>query len=65
MSDPFSMPAIQRPLSRREVLWNELEQLHEHLLMEPPTATLTLEDLEAEVERLRLLLGDVQHASNE
>ena len=64
MSDAFttstsSHPA-QRPLSRREILWQELEQLHQRLLMDRPTATLTLEDLEAEVERVRLLLAGVQ-----
>jgi hypothetical protein len=66
MSDAFppstSRSTAQRPLSRREILWEELEQLHERLLIDPPTATLTLEELEAEVERLRLLLAGMQCA---
>ena len=33
--------------------------------MDPPTATLIFEDLEAEVERVRLLLVGVQHAPSE
>jgi hypothetical protein len=61
MSNSFttstSPSSAQRPPSRRVILWAELEQLHERLLMAPPTATLTLEDLEAEVERLRQLLA--------
>lgn len=61
MSDPFTPPpqlsSASRPASRRDVLWNELEALHAQLHMAPPTATLTLEDLEAEVERLRQLLA--------
>jgi hypothetical protein len=69
MSDSFTISTspspAQRPPSRREILWVELEQLHERLLMDPPTATLTLEDLEAEVERVRLLLVGVQHAPSE
>ena len=69
MSDAFppsmSRSTAQRPLSRRVILWGELEQLHERLLMEPPTATLTLEELEAEVERLRLLLAGMQRAAIE
>jgi len=39
MSDPFttSRPAqAQRPPSRREVLWNELEALHAQLQLPPP-----------------------------
>jgi hypothetical protein len=69
MSDSFtistSAPPVQRSPSRRHILWEDLEQLHERRLMDPPIATLTLEDLEAEVERVRLLLRGVQHASNE
>lgn len=56
MSDSFQSttpPSEPRPPSRRVILWDALEQLHERLLLDPPTATLTLEDLEAEVERLR------------
>jgi hypothetical protein len=63
MSDSFtsstSPSPAQRP-SRRVILWDELERLHERLLMDPPTATLTLEDLEAEVERLRQLLASME-----
>ena len=47
-------PTSPRPPSRRVVLWDELEQVHAQLGMAPPTATLTIEDLEAEVERLRV-----------
>lgn len=69
MSDSFTLSTspspAQRPPSRRQILWEELEQLHERLLMDPPTATLTLEDLEAEVERVRLLLVGVQHVPSE
>lgn len=49
----------RRP-SRREVLWNELEQLHAQLGLPTPTATYILEDLEAEVERLRTLVAPEQ-----
>jgi hypothetical protein len=45
----FSQPTGHRPPSRREVLWNELEQLHAQLGIEPPTGTYTLEALEEEV----------------
>jgi hypothetical protein len=55
-------PATPRPPSRRVVLWDELEQLHAQLGMAPPTATYVLEDLEAEVERLRSLAGAEQDA---
>jgi len=69
MSDSFTLSTsrspAQRPPSHRQILWEELEQLHERLLMDLPIATLTLEDLEAEVARVRLLLRGVQHASNE
>jgi hypothetical protein len=65
MSDSFTSsksPTSFAP-SRRVILWDELEQLHQRLLMDPPTVTLTLEDLEAEVERLRQLLAGMQNAS--
>jgi hypothetical protein len=69
MSDSFttstSPSSTQRPASRRVMLWTELEQLPERLLMDPLTATLTLEDLEAEVERLRLLLAGMHGSSGE
>ena len=45
----FQQPTGSRPLSRREVLWNELDRLHAQLGIDPPTATYMLEDLEAEV----------------
>jgi hypothetical protein len=68
MSDSFTISTspspAQRP-SRRVILWDELERLHEGLLMDPPTATLTLEDLEAEVERLRQLLAGIHESSAE
>jgi hypothetical protein len=68
MSDSFTSPmspsSAQRP-SRRVILWDELERLHERLLMDPPIATLTLEDLEAEVERLRQLLAGIHESSDE
>jgi hypothetical protein len=48
----FHQPT-DRPLSRRTVLWDELERVHEQLELAPPTATLTLEALEAKVDRLR------------
>jgi hypothetical protein len=48
----FQQPT-DRPPSRRTVLWDELERLHEQLELPPPTATLTLEALEAEVNRLK------------
>jgi hypothetical protein len=44
----------ERPPSRRTILWNELEALHAQLQLPPPTATYTLEDLEAACARLRL-----------
>jgi hypothetical protein len=56
MVDPFttSRPALaQRPPSRREVLWNELESLHARLQLPPPTETYTIEELEDVVARLR------------
>jgi len=68
MSDSFtsstSPSPAQRP-SRRVILWDAWERLHERLLMDPPTATLTLEDLEADVERLRQLLAGIHESSDE
>ena len=68
MSDSFTISTspspAQRPPSRREILWDELERLHERRLMDPPTATLTLEDLEADVERLRQLLAGIHESSD-
>ena len=61
MSDPFttSRPAqAQRPPSRREVLWNELEALHVQLQLPTPTETYTIEELEEVVARLRAQLED-------
>ena len=56
MSDPFTTPRpapVQRPPSRREVLWNELESLHARLQLPPPTETYTIEELEEVVAQLR------------
>jgi len=67
MSDSFTSSTSPSPVqrsSRRVILWDELERLHERLLMDPPTATLTLEDLEAEVERLRQLLAGIHESSD-
>ena len=58
MTDPFTTPSARRPLSRREVLWNELESLHAQLDLPPPTETYTLEDLDAVVTRLRVQLEE-------
>ena len=62
MSDPFTIPTAtppaQRPPSRRDVLWNELEDLHAQLQLPPPTETYTLEDLKAVVTRLRVQLEE-------
>lgn len=52
---PAQRPVPQAPRSPRLALWTELEQLHERLGMDPPTATLTIEELEVEVNRLRAL----------
>lgn len=38
--------------SERALLWARLEAAHTRLSMEPPTATLTIEELQTEVERL-------------
>jgi hypothetical protein len=49
MSDPFTTPRpapAQRPPSRCEVHWNELESLHAQLQLPPPTETYTIEELE-------------------
>jgi hypothetical protein len=59
MSDAFptSMTtAAQRPLSRREILWNELEELYVQLQLAPPTETYTIEELEEVVSKLRAQL---------
>jgi hypothetical protein len=67
MSDSFTSsksPTSFAP-SRRVVLWDELERLHERLLMDLPTATLTIEELEVEIERLRQLLAGMQTSSSE
>ena len=58
MTDPFTTPSARRPPSRRDVLWNELEDLHAQLQLPPPTETYTLEDLEAVVTRLRVQLEE-------
>ena len=66
MSDSFTSSKLPTsfPPSRRVVLWDALERLHERLLIDPPTATLTIEELEAEVERLRQMLASVQTSSS-
>jgi hypothetical protein len=61
MSDTFPMNPLapaQRPPSRRDVLWNELEDLHVQLQLPPPTETYTIEDLEAVVAQLRARLEE-------
>lgn len=44
--------------SPRVALWTELERLHAKLELPPPTASLTIEDLQAEVERLKREAGE-------
>src|SRR5262245_54769570 len=59
MSDAFptiSTTPAKRPPSRREVLWNELEDLHARLQLAPPTQTYTIEELEEVVAKLRAQL---------
>jgi hypothetical protein len=58
MTDPFSTPSARRSPSRRDVLWNELEELHAQLQLPPPTETYTIEDLEAVVAQLRAQLEE-------
>jgi hypothetical protein len=62
MSDPFTIPTAtplaQRPPSRREVLWNELEELHGQIQLPPPTETYRIEELEVVVARLRAQLEE-------
>jgi hypothetical protein len=61
MADPFTTPrpvVAQRPPSRREVLWNELESLHVQLQLPPPAETYTIEELEEVVARLRAQLEE-------
>jgi len=57
VSDNPTTPA-QRPPSRREVLWNELEELHAQLQLAPPTETHTIEELEQVVAKLRAQLEE-------
>ena len=45
----FQQPTGPRPPSKHEGVWNELEHLHAQLGIAPPTATYSLEDLEADV----------------
>lgn len=45
----LNQPTSPRPPDRRTLLWDELEQIHAQLDIEPPTATYTLEALEEEV----------------
>ena len=45
--------------SERALLWARLEAAHAKLSMEPPTATLTIEELRAEVERLEGEVGSL------
>ena len=55
MTEPLttSQPVpVQRPPSRCEVLWNELESLHAQLQLQPPTEGYTIEELESVVARL-------------
>jgi hypothetical protein len=45
----FQQPTGTRPPDRRAALWDELEQLHAQLDIEPPTATYEVEELAEEV----------------
>jgi hypothetical protein len=48
VTEPFTTPRpapAQRPPSRREVLWNELESLHAQLQLPPPTKGLRRNNL--------------------
>ncbi len=45
----LNQPTGPRPLSKRDVLWDELAQLHAQLGIAPPTATYGVEELEEEV----------------
>lgn len=56
-------PTNSYPPSRRTVLWDELERLHEQFGMSPPTASLTIEALEAEVNRLKEQLARQQRTT--
>lgn len=56
MSDSFSSQRTtnQAPLSPRLALWTELERLRAALGRPAPTATLTIEQLEEEIARLKV-----------
>jgi len=43
---------------RREVLWNELVELHAQLQLPPPTETYTIEELESAVAQLQVQLEE-------
>jgi hypothetical protein len=61
LTEPFTTPRpapAQRPPSRREVLWNELESLHAQIQLPPPTETYTIEELEAVVAQLQTELDE-------
>ena len=60
MSDSFSgqRTTNQAPLSPRLALWTELERLHEKLSRSAPNATLTIEQLEGEIARLKQEAGE-------
>jgi hypothetical protein len=61
LTEPFTASRLapaQRPPSRREVLWNELESLHAQLQLPLPTETYTIEELEAVVAQLQTELDE-------
>lgn len=62
MDDAFTpnQAPTNRPSSRRVVLWEELERLHEALGLPPPTETYTVERLEEVVELRRQELAKVR-----
>jgi len=60
----FNQPTGSRPPDRRELLWNELEQLHKQLGIDPPTATYSLEALAEEVALARRACASIPDAAD-
>jgi hypothetical protein len=56
--NPSNKPPPAWTPSPRLTLWTELERLHEKLGMAPPTASLTIEQLEEEIARLKQEVGE-------